>query len=881
MSGMGGMGRGFKRLAGAVCLALAGCGGGGSGTTTQDTEADLPGPGVRLAGTLSLPAGATVDSDLNDVHQLGRTRNNDLASAQALTAPVLLVGSVNRPGTGPAGHHQADGDATDAYVLDLQAGDLVELEFAPGATDAAHPPDLDLYVVSHDGALTGSSDGSDGRYECVRITQTARYYLKVDAFQQASAYTLRAGPAATPTTGCTATASRASFDAGELVAQLRTPAPGLATALSSRATGAPRGPYLITVATGATSATSASPPQRQTAQSQRATSSPAHLPDTRLETLRQAKTLRATGDYDFVEPNWRLDTATTLGSFPPDDLHYGEQRWHHALIELPAAIGRLQALPVQPAQRPIIAVIDTGVMLDHPDLQPQLASLGRAFVTDRVPGDRNQANGDDQRLAEDNAISHGTHVAGTAAAATFNGIGVAGVAPMARLMPLNVVGRNGSAKTIDILQAMRYAAGLDNSAGVLPARRADIINLSMGTPGACSVAFQDTIRRVRAAGTLVVVAAGSKADNASGQSTEVQQPANCAGAIAVGAVRSDRQRSPYANSGATLTVTAPGGDLDPASLARGDSAGIFSTLVNFTGDGQRVAGVGPQQGSSMAAPQVSGVLALMRYLDPELSPESVDALFASGQLTDDLGEPGRDHHHGWGLINARKAVEAVLVPQAGADSVVSGSATLGIRPARLDLGNLRSTATLDLVVTAGRRATVTDAVVAVRSDSPALTLQVTAADPSISLHRQTVTLDRRLLPADGLHAVTVTFTLRSGAELAVPVTLERPAGSAESGPGWGPAYVTLHDPDTGRLLHTVIAHAAQGRYRWQLDGYRRARVQVRASGDPNNDGQHCRPGKPCGHHGPADAARTVSLTGDRTDLDLALSLAPWAGSTLP
>ena len=202
---------------------------------------------MRLAGTLSLPAGAAVDSDLNDVNQLGRTRNNDLASAQALTAPVLLVGSVNRPGTGPAGHHQAEGDATDAYVLDLQAGDLVELEFAPGAAEATTPPDLDLYVVSHDGALTGSSDGSDGRYECVRITEAARYYLKIEAFQQAAAYTLRAGPAATVTTGCTATASRASFDAGELVAQLRTPASGLTTALSTRTSAAPRGPHLITV----------------------------------------------------------------------------------------------------------------------------------------------------------------------------------------------------------------------------------------------------------------------------------------------------------------------------------------------------------------------------------------------------------------------------------------------------------------------------------------------------------------------------------------------------------------------------------------------------------------------------------------------------------
>ena len=201
------MGSGIRGMVGAVCLALAGCGGSGG---ASDAGSDLPGAGVRLSGVLSVPAGAAVDSDLNDVNQLGRTRNNDLATAQALTAPVLLVGSVNRPGTGPAGSNQAEGDSTDAYVLDLQAGDLVELEFAPGTTDAA--ADLDLYVVSNDGTLTGTSDGSDGHYECVRITQAARYYLKIEAFQRAAAYTLRAGPAATPTTGCTATATRATFD---------------------------------------------------------------------------------------------------------------------------------------------------------------------------------------------------------------------------------------------------------------------------------------------------------------------------------------------------------------------------------------------------------------------------------------------------------------------------------------------------------------------------------------------------------------------------------------------------------------------------------------------------------------------------------------------
>ena len=838
------------------CLALAGCGGGGN---NNEPDADLAGAGYRLSGTLSVPVGAAVDSDLNDVNQLGRTRNDDLATAQALTSPVWLVGSVNRPGAGPTGSNQVGGDSTDAYALDLQAGDVVELAFALGTAEA--PADLDLYVVSADGALTGSSDGTDTPHECIRVTQTGRYYLKVEAFKQAANYTLHAGPAATVPTGCTATTTRATFDPGELVAQGRTTGTGLASALSSGTAAPPRWPHVVTLPASA-------PPR--TARALQATESVTTPLEARLDTLRYAKTLRASGAYDYVEPNWHLETSATIGTFPPDDLHQGEQRWHHALIALPEAINRIQALPVQPPQRPIIAVIDTGVMLDHPDLQPQLTSPGRTFVTDRVSGDLNLANGDDQRVATDNATSHGTHVAGTAAAATFNGIGVAGVAPMARLMPLNVVGRSGSAKTADILQAMRYAAGLDNNAGVLPARRADVINLSMGSAGACSAAFQDTVNRVRAAGTLVVAAAGSKADNAQGQPAEVHQPANCAGVIAVGAVDSVKQLASYANTGAALAVTAPGGDPDN---------GIFSTLINYTGDGQRVAGVGGLLGTSMAAPQVSGVLALMRYLNPALTPDEVDALFASGQLTDDLGAPGRDSAHGWGLINALKAVNAVLLPQTVSGSSQSGAATLGVQPARLDLGSLRSTATLDVVVTAGGRPVPGETVTAVRGNSPALTLQTSAAGTSMSLYRVSVALDRRLLPADGLHTFTITFTLGSGAELTVPVTVERAAGSADSGPGFGPVYVTLTDPDTGRALHTVLVHATQGRYAWQFAGYRRARVSVRAGTDPNNDGVVCGPGEPCSTWTSADgttsAARVVTLAGDHAGLDLALSPGAW------
>ena len=91
--------------------------------------------------------------------------------------------------------------------------------------------------------------------------------------------------------------------------------------------------------------------------------------------------------------------------------------------------------------------------------------------------------------------------------------------------------------------------------------------------------------------------------------------------------------------------------------------------------------------------------------------------------------------------------------------------------------------------------------------------------------------------------------------------------------------MTLSDPDTGRVLHTVLVHASQGRYAWQFSGYRRSKVVVRAGADPNNDGVLCGPGKPCGTWVSGNLApsheRAATLSVDQSGLDLSLSPVPW------
>ena len=214
----------------------------------------------------------------------------------------------------------------------------------------------------------------------------------------------------------------------------------------------------------------------------------------------------------------------------------------------------------------IVAVIDTGVVLSHPDLQGQLVD-GYDFIKDpavAVDGDGIDPNPDDpgDRFDPSGSSSfHGTHVAGTVAAATNNAVGVAGVAFGAKVMPLRVCGRprslmEGGCDIYDIEQAVLFAAGLANDSGTVPPRRADVINLSLGGDIG-SPAEQAIFDQAGAAGVVIVAAAGNLEP---GQSPYPTYPAAYPGLIGVGAVDINKARAYYSNFGSWVSVVAPGGN---------------------------------------------------------------------------------------------------------------------------------------------------------------------------------------------------------------------------------------------------------------------------------------------------------------------------------
>ena len=318
-----------------------------------------------------------------------------------------------------------------------------------------------------------------------------------------------------------------------------------------------------------------------------------------------------------VEPAHRL---TSLAA--PDDRLYDRQ-WAHQLT------GIERAWDAGTGSRDVVvAVLDDGVDARHPDLVRRVVQQ-RRFV--RGAGTVRPTGSDNRQCSS----SHGTHVAGVVGAQGNDGFGVSGVLWDVALLDYAVFtgdSRGGcGADEADVIAAMHAAAG----AG------ADVMNLSLGSRSArCSTAFQTAVDAVRAAGVVVVAAAGNSGRDGTATATV---PASCNGVISVAAVTSDGQRAPYSTANPYVDLAAPGGDNRDRL-----SSGVLSTV----GDGRH----DWLEGTSMAAPYVAGLAGLLRSLDPGLTPDQVEGLLESGAETGD----GRSTQHGWGVLDAGRSVDLLL-----------------------------------------------------------------------------------------------------------------------------------------------------------------------------------------------------------------------------
>ena len=339
-------------------------------------------------------------------------------------------------------------------------------------------------------------------------------------------------------------------------------------------------------------------------------------------------------NVEYAEPNY-----ITHAHWTPNDPYYDPYQWHldnsvYGGINMEAAWEFLGA-PGNPGTGVIVAVLDSGIAYENygaycraPDLAGTCFVSGYDFIND------------DAHPNDDHG--HGTHVTGTIAQSTNNGIGVAGVAFDACIMPIKVFNAAGSGTHADFSDGVHYA--VDHGA--------DIINYSGGgntssttMENACAYAYEH--------GVTIIASAGNEKEEGNLPSYPAAYDDYV---IAVGATRYDEARAPYSNTGSYLDIAAPGGDVTVDQNSDGYGDGIVQQTINLETKDPCDFGYYFMEGTSMAAPHVSGVAALL-VAHGITGPDNIRQALES--TAEDHGTAGWDEEYGWGIVDAYAALNYV------------------------------------------------------------------------------------------------------------------------------------------------------------------------------------------------------------------------------
>ncbi len=830
---------------------------GASGWQTVQVRIAAPADTFTLDGSARLNDTLFSDCDTADTVFHNNTVdacNNTAIGAQRLRAPSTTGGLVSVAPIGIASYI----DPIDKYRVTLAGGETLTLS----TSDYAIGADLDLSIYdSTDTTLIASA--TEAATETLTVASAGEYVLHVTATNSGSNYVLNIGVApsstghggallpAAPAHPSVADANSNTDDGDDVIpdeyivhyAQLRTPwrfdaqafvrSRELASLDLDVVAGNEDRPLLL----------------RERVMNRNMNRNINHndVSDTRNVRHQRLRALRANADVAWAEPNRRRQTFTDA-----NDTYFPLQ-WNLPLARFTGA-WEIDALRGNGA---IVAVIDTGILVDHPDFDSGAQLVpGYDFIGDS--DNANDGDGRDNNPADPGggvgrSLFHGTHVAGIIAARTeFTPIGgnsgIAGAAPRVKIMPLRAFGRYGGS-SYDIAAAIRYAAGLTNDSNQLPATPADVINMSFGSTGWAQVE-QDAVTAARAAGAILVAAAGNSND-----STPIY-PAAYPGVVGVGAVAQNSQRAPYSSFGAHVDVVAPGGDTNADLDGNGYPDGILGTVADDSAGILSITyGYDFYQGTSMAAPHVSAVAALMKALTVDnlnpLTPTQFDTLLASGALTRDLGVAGRDDEYGFGLIDAEKALAATSYASATAARAVATPSHLSVGPASTQA---------QLVLDNGGGGTLT--LSSVTANVPWLAITEAQVNATTKTGRYLVSLTGVPPATDGQYAATITVTHDgSNSPLLIPLTLT--VDTSTPATVQMPLYVILWDPKktpgldnpvTGMTVPELFADIAGNGAIVPFDlGLIAADVfndrsgyQLFIGSDMDNDGQVCDPGEACG-----------------------------------
>ncbi|KZZ43517.1 hypothetical protein A3759_12905 [Thalassolituus sp. HI0120] len=600
-----------------------------SACSSSDSEQS----GSSISGKLNIAIATAVDSDVNDI-QASYATNNDPENPQILNSSILtLQGYVTRTATNGDASQERFANSTDAvdyFRVNLKKGQIITVTVGPVNISSR----IIASLIELDANGSPKENGQKSISNSTRVgaqfiaEQSAAYQIIINASSSASRYILQLNPALP---GSSALGLAGEFISGELLVK-NIPSSNQPSVQQIDQ----QYPRLIKLNTlGALTAGqhATTPLQKWSPEVYQ-----------KIQTLEMVTQYGLGSDVEYAQPNFVYRSQRNA-----DDTAFDEQ-WPLAQINAPLAWDITTGTKAGGGDI-VIAILDTGVLVDHPDLQDNKLVSGYDFVRNiQSSGDGNglDSNPNDPGVANNYAF-HGTHVAGIAAATSNNALGMTGVSWDAKIMPVRVLDINGTGSSYSMIQGLRYAARLSNDSGTLPAQAADVINLSLGSTfdAQSAPAEQELFNQIYSAGISVVAAAGNSA------SSTPFYPASYPTVISVSATDIGEKLAPYSNFGNNIDVAAPGGI---RSIFLGSDNPVLSLGASYTNGLFDSYNLNGKQGTSMASPHVAGVIALMKAVYPQLTAQQVTNLLGNGLLTNDLAPEGKDSAFGYGLIDALKAV---------------------------------------------------------------------------------------------------------------------------------------------------------------------------------------------------------------------------------
>lgn len=795
-----------------------------------------------ISGTITITGSIQVDSDTNNP-SASFISNNLAGSAQQIPNITSINGYLTKLATGISDDtFEFDADEVDIFRGIFQNGQSIQLDISdfnvndPAAVDI----DIFLYDVNDTGTVVLSSEGTSST-EVINITADGEYYIFVLINSGSSNYNLDVAAGSAIVSAKDHLSMGFDFVTNQIISKTTQ----LNTSTSKTHYSVQK--YQVKSAIGQNIDLLKFDSNSELAAIKQSIDNPFDgkygftLSESQLLkyiTIKNIKHLRSQSNTVYAEPDYILKPF-----YIPNDSDYGEQ-WNYPIINLPTAWDTTLG-----DSNVIVAVVDTGVFLTHPDLNSNLILTGGYdFITDiTAANDTDGRDNDPDDAGDANPISgaswHGTHVSGTIAAVSNNTTGVSGVAPGIKILPIRALGIGGGPIS-DVMQAIRYSAGLSNDTGSLPPQAADIINLSLGG-GGFSQSSQDTFTEVRNAGVIVIAAAGNDGVSA------LAYPASYSGVVSVSAIKTNKTKASYSNYGTMIDVAAPGGE----SIIGDGSDIIKSTWVDSSLN-TRVAYYYWMQGTSMAAPHVAGVVALMKSVYPGLTPAELDALISSGAITEDLGSDGaavRNDNYGYGMIDANLAVQEA-VNLAAAAPVAAPTLT----PSATTLNN--NSQSTQLTIALGDDVLT---VINFSTDQIWATVVPDSIDAG-GIGSYLLNIDRSSL-TDGIYTINVSFTMSDTSTLAMVASVLVSSTSYTSDAGYH--YILLVNAVTGATVMETFSNSSNNFYSYEFTNVPYGSYEIVAGTDHDNDLIICDNGESCGSYLDPAQPTIINLNGNLTSIN--------------